>query len=264
MSDTGRSRLLSAFWGEPLKQSALEETLRVTASVREKLREKEASIERKEAVTANAYAALLSILEERAGVITDLERRIERVNHFLSANGCDCECDHSAEDHDDDCARCVACVIDGLLNASPAGVPASKKDRLLALEAELASSRSLYDRAMDEIHRAAGITRNGLAGILGWIEAAKEGEIEPAAKRIRGYEHALMFLSSELRRESRRRPADEEPGWMDAMPILNAYAAEQISGGRARELLRFWVRGATHDELVEALPRDESKPRSGP
>ena len=93
-----------------MKQSALEETLRVTASVREKLREKEASIERKEAVTANAYAALLSILEERAGVITDLERRIERVNHFLSANGCDCECDHSAEDHDDDCARCVACV----------------------------------------------------------------------------------------------------------------------------------------------------------
>jgi hypothetical protein len=130
------------------------------------------------------------------------------------------------------------------------------KEWILTLEARLASARVLHDRSMELIHEAAGCRRDGLAGILGWIDAAKAGQIEPVAAQIRGYQHAMMVLQNELRRESRRRATDDEPAWMDAMVILDAYAAEHISGGRARELLRFWVRGATRAELVDALPRE--------
>ena len=30
----------------------------------------------------------------------------------LEENGCDCECNHCWEDHDEDCERCLACLID--------------------------------------------------------------------------------------------------------------------------------------------------------
>lgn len=43
--------------------------------------------------------------------------RITAVNDLLSANGCDCECDHAIEDdHEEDCERCLACRIDAALN----------------------------------------------------------------------------------------------------------------------------------------------------
>lgn len=30
---------------------------------------------------------------------------------ILQENGCDCECDHSSEEHDAECERCLACRI---------------------------------------------------------------------------------------------------------------------------------------------------------
>jgi len=42
--------------------------------------------------------------------------RIAAVNHLLSQNGCDCECNHDRESHDDTCERCLACCIDAALN----------------------------------------------------------------------------------------------------------------------------------------------------
>lgn len=48
-----------------------------------------------------------------------------------------------------------------------------------------------------------------------------------------------------------------EPSPLAAMPILDAYAEEAISGGRARELLRCWAHGATREEICSMLPKDE-------
>lgn len=40
---------------------------------------------------------------------------IDRIGSLLSEHGCDCECDHSIEDHDDGCERCLACRIGNVL-----------------------------------------------------------------------------------------------------------------------------------------------------
>lgn len=53
------------------------------------------------------------------------------------------------------------------------------------------------------------------------------------------------------------RPKAGEPLPLAAQPILDAYAEEVISGGRARELLRLWAHGATREEIVSMLPNDE-------
>lgn len=42
--------------------------------------------------------------------------RIAAVNDLLSQNGCDCECNHDRESHDDTCEWCLACRIDAALN----------------------------------------------------------------------------------------------------------------------------------------------------
>lgn len=47
---------------------------------------------------------------------------IKRVGAVLSANGCDCECDHHSEEHDDDCERCLACRIQDALQGEEARV----------------------------------------------------------------------------------------------------------------------------------------------
>jgi hypothetical protein len=31
---------------------------------------------------------------------------------LLSKEGCSCECEHHPEEHDDDCARCLACRVE--------------------------------------------------------------------------------------------------------------------------------------------------------
>lgn len=38
--------------------------------------------------------------------------RVNAVLDVIEANGCDCECEHVAEDHDEDCDRCLACRIE--------------------------------------------------------------------------------------------------------------------------------------------------------
>lgn len=42
--------------------------------------------------------------------------KTDAVNRLLADNGCDCECDHACESHDDTCERCLACRIDAALN----------------------------------------------------------------------------------------------------------------------------------------------------
>lgn len=45
--------------------------------------------------------------------------RIENAREVIKKNGCDCECDHHWEDHDEDCERCLACRIEHALVGKP-------------------------------------------------------------------------------------------------------------------------------------------------
>ena len=47
-----------------------------------------------------------------------LQERVEAAGEIISANGCDCECDHDAESHDESCERCLACRISSALRPS--------------------------------------------------------------------------------------------------------------------------------------------------
>lgn len=41
----------------------------------------------------------------------EADERLRAVRRLLEWNGCECECEHHWEDHDDDCDRCLACRI---------------------------------------------------------------------------------------------------------------------------------------------------------
>lgn len=43
------------------------------------------------------------------------------VGELLEQNGCDCDCDHHPDEHDDDCERCLACLIQAALDAAKEG-----------------------------------------------------------------------------------------------------------------------------------------------
>jgi hypothetical protein len=36
---------------------------------------------------------------------------IDAIIKLLEENGCDCDCGHGSEDHDDDCERCLGCRV---------------------------------------------------------------------------------------------------------------------------------------------------------
>ena len=68
-----------------------------------------------------ALDALLSAAPPPATVPAALVRR--QIGAVLAANGCDCDCGHSSDEHDDDCDRCLACRVEGALDAALAGCP---------------------------------------------------------------------------------------------------------------------------------------------
>lgn len=47
---------------------------------------------------------------------SDASARIASALKLIEKNGCDCECQHHWEDHDEDCERCLACMIEYALN----------------------------------------------------------------------------------------------------------------------------------------------------
>lgn len=55
------------------------------------------------------------LYNERNRLWRDAEEKLDRVRELLAWNGCDCECDHSDEEHDDECDRCLACMIAGVV-----------------------------------------------------------------------------------------------------------------------------------------------------
>lgn len=51
-----------------------------------------------------------------------LREVLDAIGGLLSANGCDCDCEHLADEHDDDCERCLACRI-GEAHGAARGAP---------------------------------------------------------------------------------------------------------------------------------------------
>lgn len=47
---------------------------------------------------------------------------LDRVRAVLSEHGCDCECKHHYEEHEDKCERCLACRTEAALDGARSGV----------------------------------------------------------------------------------------------------------------------------------------------
>jgi hypothetical protein len=65
----------------------------------------------------------------------ELVRRLELVRRevaLLSMNGCDCECDHHVDEHDGECTRCLACLVQLSLNGEARLVQLSLNGEALA------------------------------------------------------------------------------------------------------------------------------------
>lgn len=54
---------------------------------------------------------VLNLVESYQRNSMEADERLRAVRKLLEWNGCECECSHHWEDHDDDCDRCLACRI---------------------------------------------------------------------------------------------------------------------------------------------------------
>lgn len=54
---------------------------------------------------------VLHLVESYQRNSMEADERLRAVRKLLEWNGCECECSHQWEDHDDDCDRCLACRI---------------------------------------------------------------------------------------------------------------------------------------------------------
>ena len=54
---------------------------------------------------------VLNLVESYQRNSMEADERLRAVRRLLEWNGCECECEHHWEDHDDDCDRCLACRI---------------------------------------------------------------------------------------------------------------------------------------------------------
>jgi hypothetical protein len=60
---------------------------------------------------AKAAKAWEGLYNERNKLWRVAEHKLDDVRAILEQNGCDCECDHHHEEHDDDCELCLACQV---------------------------------------------------------------------------------------------------------------------------------------------------------
>ena len=54
---------------------------------------------------------VLNLVESYQRNSMETDERLRAVRKLLEWNGCECECEHHWEDHDDDCDRCLACRL---------------------------------------------------------------------------------------------------------------------------------------------------------
>lgn len=50
--------------------------------------------------------------------VVGLKDKLDAIGSLLMINGCDCDCGHHSEEHDDDCTLCLACRI-GVIHDRP-------------------------------------------------------------------------------------------------------------------------------------------------
>jgi len=62
-------------------------------------------------------------LQKTSKAVAKLVVPMTKIEELLEENGCDCECDHCWEDHDEDCERCLACLIDAAICDKKEGEP---------------------------------------------------------------------------------------------------------------------------------------------
>lgn len=67
-----------------------------------------------------AKAAAIFIRGQSARATRSMSK-LAAVAKLLVANGCDCECEHHYEDHDDDCERCFACNVSDAIGSIDEG-----------------------------------------------------------------------------------------------------------------------------------------------
>lgn len=60
----------------------------------------------------NAYPELSAELKGTRKMEAEALLALAKVADLISENGCDCECGHHYEEHDDDCERCLACRVE--------------------------------------------------------------------------------------------------------------------------------------------------------
>jgi hypothetical protein len=76
--------------------------------------------ETRRANDAEAERDALKVEVERlkAALEREMERQF-RVGVVLAESGCDCDCGHHYDDHDDDCERCLGCRVEAALRSRP-------------------------------------------------------------------------------------------------------------------------------------------------
>jgi hypothetical protein len=58
---------------------------------------------------------VLALVEFYQRSAVDADERLRSVVALLEKHGCDCDCEHHADEHGDACDRCLACQIAGLI-----------------------------------------------------------------------------------------------------------------------------------------------------
>jgi hypothetical protein len=70
------------------------------------------------AVVTESGALKVEVERLQSALKRELEQKL-RVAVVLSKNGCDCDCGHFYDDHDNDCERCLGCRVEAAMRSRP-------------------------------------------------------------------------------------------------------------------------------------------------
>lgn len=88
--------------------------------------------------------------------VEELRCQLDGIGYLLAEHGCDCDCDHHSEEHDEDCVPCLGCRIEALLpkpqKAKPKDLSSNaENDRKLGAAVRAALERNRSDAENWEI-----------------------------------------------------------------------------------------------------------------
>lgn len=91
---------------------------------------------------------VLNLVESYQRNSMEADERLRAVRKLLEWNGCECECSHHWEDHDDDCDRCLACRIGEAVGNAAEVTRDAERTRAATAEAEVARLRAAMGRTV--------------------------------------------------------------------------------------------------------------------